>query len=285
MNESPSSEQTLRSGRTDPPEVLSSRLSTSGPRYLEGALDNPALDEELVLHLLRNRRAGVTLLQRLHRDPRFRRSQLVRRGLVSHPNTPRGLAMNLLAYLFWRDLAWVADRMAVAAPVRRHAIRLLEERLDDMELGEQITLARTGGRSVVLALRRTRREEVAVTLLGNPRLTEDDLLALCSDRHVPTEILSRVAQSRRWSRRYRIRCALVHNRRTPLGVVLGLLTGLLRADLEGVASRPDRPGAIRMAARRVLDEREAARQPAANGDEKPAQPEAEAAREAEVSDG
>jgi hypothetical protein len=242
-------------GRSDPPEILANRLSRAEPEYLEGAADNPALDADLLLLLLRNRSAGPRLIARLARDPRFRRSYEVRAALVRHARTPRAVALGLVPHLFWRDLARAADDVRVPPPVRRAAVRALEPRLEEMAVGEQITLARTAGRAVLLALRRTRDERVAQALLANSRAVEEDAVFVAASAETPPAILTLLGRDRRWVCRYAVRLALVNNRNTPVGVALGLLTGLQRRDLEGVAVRPDRAAALRLAARRVLRRR------------------------------
>ncbi|MGD8376494.1 MAG: hypothetical protein PVF68_10175 [Acidobacteriota bacterium] len=246
-------------GRDDPRGILADRLARAPADYLEGALRNPALDEDLVVLMLRNRAAPGALIERIARDERYRGSHEVRAGLVSHPASPRGVAMNLVHLLYWRDLARAADDPRVPPPVRRVAVRVLESRMEEMTLGERIALARAAGRSVILALRRSREPRVVEALLDNPRIVEEDAVFLASRTDVPADVLGALARSRRWSPRYPVRLALVHNERSPVGIVLGLLTGLLRRDLEGLLVSHGGPPVIRFAAERVLRARAGAR--------------------------
>jgi hypothetical protein len=253
------SSDAFESGRTDTAHELADRLASAEPGYLEGALANPALDEPLARILLRNRGATRSILLRLSEEPRFRRSYGIRAALVMHPNTPRAVALNLTHHLYWRDLAHVADNHRVPPSVRRTAVRLLEDRLEDLSLGEQLWLARTAGRSVVQALRHTRTESVVGALLKNASLVEEDLLLMSHDTETPSGVLTRIARDPKWSMRYPIRLALVNNRRTPIGAALGLLTGLLSHDLRELATGGHRPAALRQAAGRVLHGRGARR--------------------------
>ncbi len=248
----PSSEH---AGRTDPAERLADRITTAEASYLEGALDNPALDEERVVALLRNRRAQAGTLRRIHEDGRFRTSLRVRVGLVRHPWTPRTIAMNLVPYLRWRDLAQVADHLLTPGPVRQSAARTLESRLEEMATGEQTFLARTSGRTVLGLLARRASAAVVPAVLENPRLTEADLVAICSHRRTSPAVLALIARDPKWTCRYPVRLALVNHQKAPVGVILGLLSGLLSPDLEEIRTRPDRPPVVRMAARRVLARR------------------------------
>jgi len=243
------------SGKNDPVTILLDRLPQADPEYLLGAAENPLLDERLVLALLRNRRAPQRLLADLAHDPRFSRTYGIRAGIARHPLAPRGIALNLVPHLYWRDLAATADDVRVPAPVRRAASRHLETRIDGLALGEQLSLARTGGRAVVQVLRRTRLARVAEVLLGNPHLIEDDLVAIAASPQTPPEVLATIGRERRWIARYPIRLALARNLYTPIGVALGMMSGLARHDLAGLAARPEGPEVLRLAAARVLRER------------------------------
>jgi len=242
-------------GQEDPVTVLLDRLPQADPEYLLGAAENPLLDERLVLALLRNRRAPQRLLADLTRDPRFSRSYGIRAAIARHPLAPRGIALNLVPHLYWRDLAAAADDVRVPAPVRRAASRHLEMRLDGLAVGEQLALARTGGRAVVQVLRRTRLARVAEVLLGNPHLVEADLVAIASSQETPPGVLAAIGRERRWVARYPIRLALARNLHTPIGVALGMFSGLARRDLSGLVARLEGPEVLRLAAARVLRER------------------------------
>jgi hypothetical protein len=248
-------EDSRAAGRSDPPRLLANSLAGADVAYLAGAVGNPALNEDLAVMLLRNRRATAEVLRQVHQEIRLRRSPRVRTALACHPHTPRALAMNLVAYLNWRDLAQVANHLPAPAPVRRSALRYLGDRFDEMARGEQTNLARTAGRAVLPVITRHGSPAVVGALLQNPHLTEDDLVALCSRRHTPTAILEMVALDPKWTRRYRVRQALVHHEGAPLAVILGLLTGLLSPELEQIARRPDRPPVVRLAAQRILRRR------------------------------
>jgi len=248
-------EESRRAGRTDPALLLANSLACADVSYLEGALANPALSEELVVILLRNRNATAEVLRQVHQEHHHRRSPRVRTALACHPRSPRALAMNLVPYLGWRDLARVANHLLAAAPVRRSALRYLGQRFEEMALGEQTQLARTAGRGVLPIFSSHGSPEVVGALLHNPHLTEDDLVSLCSRHDTPAAVLATVARDPKWTRRYRVRQALVHHDRAPLAVILGLLTGLLSPELEELARRPDRPAVVRLAAQRILRHR------------------------------
>jgi hypothetical protein len=81
---------------------------------------------------------------------------------------------------------------------------------------------------------------VVRTILGNPRLTEADVVKLAASRRAPAEVLEVIAQDHGWIARYPVKVALANNPRTPLRLVLGLLPYLLNQDLRAVAAASSR---------------------------------------------
>lgn len=82
---------------------------------------------------------------------------------------------------------------------------------------------------------------VVRTILGNPRLTETDVVKLAASRRASPEVLEVIAQDDRWIARYAVKIALANNPVTPLRMVLGLLPYLLNHDLRELANGSSRP--------------------------------------------
>jgi hypothetical protein len=95
---------------------------------------------------------------------------------------------------------------------------------------------------------------VVRTILGNPRLTEAEVVKLAASRRAPPEVLEVIAQDDRWIARYPVKVALANNPTTPLRVVLGLLPYLLHQDLRAVAAGSSR-AAVREQASSLLSRR------------------------------
>jgi hypothetical protein len=108
-------------------------------------------------------------------------------------------------------------------------------------VGYRISLAR---RALTGALERLLLDpdpRVVRVLLGNPRLTEADVVKLASSRRANSEVLEAVAQDDRWIVQYRVKVALANNPGTPTRVVLGLLPYLMRQDLRDESGGTTRP--------------------------------------------
>ena len=98
---------------------------------------------------------------------------------------------------------------------------------------------------------------VVRAILGNPRLTEAEVVKLAASRRAAPEVLEVIAQDDRWIARYPVKMALANNPISPLRVVLGLLPYLLYQDLRALAVGSSRLE-VREQASRLLSRRPSA---------------------------
>jgi hypothetical protein len=91
-------------------------------------------------------------------------------------------------------------------------------------------------------------------LLGNPRLTERDVVAIAARRPQLAEIQLEIARSRRWISRYAVKLALVLNPSTPSDLAVRLIGLLQLPELRQVATEGALGEIVRAAARRRLVE-------------------------------
>jgi hypothetical protein len=119
-------------------------------------------------------------------------------------------------------------------------------------LGERKSLARTTSRELITRVLRDPNPQVMHILLGNPLLTETDLVTLCARRPVSTAILREVFRSPRWIVRYPIKVTLALNPYTPLDVALQLAPHLQLPDLRRLIGSDELHEALREASRRLL---------------------------------
>lgn len=246
-------EPLARAGRSDSAETLLLRLGTAEAAYLEAALDNPALGLPQAARLLRNHRCRSETLRRLGEREALVRHREIRMGLASHPATPRPLAVHLLSFLGWNDLAVVAGQPRTPAAVQRRAERLIGDRIESMATGELVSLARMAPRGLFSLLRRQAHPRVIEALLQNPRLTEGDVLAMLSSSETPPRLLTAVAHAGRWSSSRALRLAVARHRNTPANDALRSLRSLPRRDLEALASDPAVPTLVRRGAERAVE--------------------------------
>ena len=245
---------TFGDGRTAPAEGLAAELPVAPPPYLDGALANPSFHPELILLLLKNPHVTPALIQKIALKREWMRAYEVRSAIVLHPKTPRVIGMNLVSHLWWRDLARLIDRAGLAPPLRRAAERILAIRVQEMALGERITLARIASRGVINVLRVEANPMVIRALLQNPKLVEEDAVAIAAGRRTRSAILQVLAGDSRWSPRPAVRKALARHPATPSRVALRMIRHLTRRDLREVSASPHVPGLVRVAIGRILHE-------------------------------
>jgi len=119
-------------------------------------------------------------------------------------------------------------------------------------VGQRISLARRPIRRLLERLLFDPDARVIRSMLGNPRLTEADVVALAASRRASAEVLGVIAQDSRWISRYPVRLALASNPFAPAHLIVSLLPYLLRQDLRAVASSSPRQD-IRAHAQALLE--------------------------------
>jgi len=234
-------------------EELRRHLTSAPSTYLEGAVRNPELTPDEMTLLLRNRFASPSLLARVGQDRQWTRYYEVKRGLVLHPRTPYPVARSLAGHLYWRDLAEAIEDARLHPALRRQAEQILKERVPEMSLGEQISLARRATGRLIAALRGSGDVRVLRALLGNPRLKEHDAEAVASGEESPGDVLGWMTRHPKWGNRRAVRLALVRNARTPVADALKLVAKLPRRELEQLATEEEAPKIVRVGAVRRLE--------------------------------
>jgi len=186
--------------------------------------------------------AAVAWMRDLVRDPD---------AVVALARALDGLAYERRAQLY--ATAKDADALEIAAllfEVPRPAPLPIEDRRT-LTLGERKSLARGARREVLARLLADADVQVIEILLGNPRITERDVVAIAARRPVRGDVIRAVFGSR-WVTRYAVKLAIAHNPHAPLDVALRLVAGLAAADLRRVATDPNIAEALRQQARRLM---------------------------------
>lgn len=253
----------FQEGRSASAESLALALASAPLPYLEGALINPALLPSHLLLVLKNPAIAGPLIGRISQQKAWMKPYEMKAAVVLHPKTPRAVAMNLVSFLWWRDLVRVADRAVLPPPLRRAAERILSVRLQELAVGEKITLARIASRGLIAALRAEEDPKIIRALLSNPRLVEEDALTIACSGRTPGPVLRVLAEDPRFAPRPAVLKAIARHAETPPAIALHIVHALSTRDLKDLAHGARAPGLVKVAAQRLL---EARRRPPGDGD-------------------
>ena len=229
-------EQRLERAERGGPAELRLLVHDAAVEVLEALLRNPFLSEELLLLLLARKNLPRDLLEAVAKNEQLIQNQRVKAALARNPQTPRLASMRLLKFLYLFDLVSVSLEPAVPAEIKRLAEDVIVQRLEQLPLGQQITLGRRASARVAAVLLLEGNEPVIPVALDNPFLTEAALLGVLRRDEISEVLVEQVARHPKWSLRYEVRLQLVRHPLTPLALALGVLPDLKAADLRLIAT-------------------------------------------------
>jgi hypothetical protein len=131
----------------------------------------------------------------------------------------------------------------------------LMARIAKLDVGEKAKLARTGDKDARSILIKDANKQVSMAVLGNPRMTIQEIEITAASRNVTEDILREIGGNRDWCKSYTVVHSLVSNPKTPIGVSLTHLPRLLLRDLRTIAKSKGIPDAIRMTAKKHVQKR------------------------------
>ena len=138
-----------------------------------------------------------------------------------------------------------------AAPVNKS----LYAQIATMTVGERLKLALRGNREARTLLLRDSNRLIQRFVLKNPRITDDEIVALAKNRNADSDLLREVGDHRIWPRNYQVRLGLVTNPKTPMSIALHLVNGLSERDLLFLAKSKNVSATVAAQARRLLTHR------------------------------
>jgi hypothetical protein len=121
-----------------------------------------------------------------------------------------------------------------------------------MEIPEKIKMALTGDKEWRTLMIKDSNNQVSLSVLKNPRITEPEILTLVSNSSQNEEMLRIVCINKDWLKNYQIRKALVQNCKTPLQTSLRLMTTLTDKDLAILAKSRNVSSVIATQARKLF---------------------------------
>lgn len=115
----------------------------------------------------------------------------------------------------------------------------------------RLKLARGAPRMLRAILLRDTNAQVAVSVVMNNALSEQEVEQLAANRSVVEEVLVLIAKRREWIGRYNVMKSLIQNPRTPLATAVKLIPRLAVRDLRELCRDRNVPDAVRSTALRL----------------------------------
>ena len=141
----------------------------------------------------------------------------------------------------------VEDPAAGARP----GVNLLTQ-IRAMGVAERLKLALTGNRDARTLLLRDANRLVQRFVLQNPRITDEEIVALAKNRNADGDLLHGICRRKEWVSNYQVRLALTTNPKTPLALAVRYVPTLLPRDLRALAKSKNVAAAVCGAARRLV---------------------------------
>ena len=126
------------------------------------------------------------------------------------------------------------------------------QRLIDMPVAEKIKVALTGDKEWRTLLLREANKLVTTAVLKNPRITENEVIAVAKNRASSDDMIRTILLNKDWTKLYEIKKALVFHPRTPLQKAMRLMGFLSEKDLKEISRSKNVAQAIVSSARRML---------------------------------
>jgi hypothetical protein len=134
-------------------------------------------------------------------------------------------------------------------------IRSAYRRILTLNTAQKAMLAMRGGREERLILVRDSNKVVALCVLRNPRMNDQEVEAMARMRNVSDEVLRTIGSHREWVKSYAVVSALVKNPKTPPGISTNFILRLNSFDLKNLIRDKNVPEIIRKMAKKTYDTR------------------------------
>jgi predicted nucleotidyltransferase len=252
-------------------------ITDSNKQVREAVLTSPRITEVEIVALAKSQKLDDDLLRRIAANVQWLKNYQVRRALVNNPRTSLPIALKLVPTLLDADLKQLAknaevseDLIAAAertaaergtdrrapvktqAPIAEKKAKSRFQEIQDMPVPDKIKLAMTGDKEARSILLKDSNKQVQEAVLDSPRISDMEIVAVANSRHVPDEILRKIAVNRQWMKNYQVRLGLVNNPKTPLPMGLKIIGTLMLADLKRLSKNKGVSNVLSSAAQRFV---------------------------------
>ena len=129
------------------------------------------------------------------------------------------------------------------------------QKILNMTIPQKIRLAMLGNREARNILIQDRNKVISMAVLRSPKLSENDALSYAQQRNLPQDVFAVLGKSKRWTKYYPVKLALVNNPKTPLHISLRFIEYLTERDLKALARNKNVSSVLCHSARNTLQKR------------------------------
>ena len=145
------------------------------------------------------------------------------------------------------------DDLPIASEDERESVF---QKISRMSAAERIQLALRGNKEERGILVRDPNKLVSRSVLGSPKITEQEIETFAAMKNVSEEVLRLIGRNRRYAKKYSIVRNLVTNPRTPLELSIGMMTRLHYQDIRFLSMNKNIPETLRKMAIKKVKEKE-----------------------------
>jgi hypothetical protein len=144
-----------------------------------------------------------------------------------------------------------ARELPPAGEFEAERTQLTEGQIRGLPIPARLKLTRGAPRALRSILLRDSNPQVAVSVIVNNNLSDQEVEQTAGNRSVVEEVLAAIGKRREWVNKYNVAKALIHNPRTPIGMSVRLVTKLSVKDLREIGRNRNIPDALRSTALRL----------------------------------
>ena len=131
----------------------------------------------------------------------------------------------------------------------------LHQKILHMTVPQKIRLAMLGNREARNILIQDRNRIIFMAVLRSPKLSENDALSYAQQRNLPQDVFAVLGKSKRWTKNYPVKLALVNNPKTPLHISMRFMEYLNERDLKAMSRNKNVSSVLTHSARNILQKR------------------------------
>lgn len=128
-------------------------------------------------------------------------------------------------------------------------------RIRDLNVAQKVRLALMGNATERQILIRDTNKIVARAVIRSPAISDTEAMGYAKNKSLLEEVVSYIANNKKWTRHYQMKLLLVQNPKTPLGEALRFLSHLRVNDLRQVARSKGIPAPVAKAAKQLVKAR------------------------------